>query len=240
MSPPPMQRGWAIDAATGKVRWQVQGTPGQGGVTGGAGPALGDRFAFLPFSSGQMIGVLKPGGTQVWSTTVAGERLGQGYSSLNNISGDPVVVGSTIYVGNAGGRVMALDTNTGNQIWTANDGVVGPVWPAGNALFLVNDQAKLVRLDAATGAQVWAVPLPYFVPVKKEKKRRDIFAHYGPIMAGNRLIVVSSDGQIRSFDPTSGALLGAVPMRSGAASGAVVAGRTLYVVTEDGKLRAFR
>ncbi|MDE3028608.1 MAG: PQQ-binding-like beta-propeller repeat protein [Paracoccaceae bacterium] len=232
--------GWAIDAATGKIRWQLDGVQSPNGMTGGAGPAISGGFVLLPFPSGQLVGALQPGGTQVWASSVVGDRLGQGYGLMADITGDPVVVGSRIYVGNATGRVMALTSSTGEQIWSADYGVVSPVWPEGDSIFLVSDQAQLVRLDAATGAEVWKTPMPLYVPVKKEKRRRDIYAYYGPIMAGNRLIVTSSDGQIRSFDPVSGKLISTVPMGAGAASAAVVAGRTLYVVGEDGKLRAFR
>lgn len=231
---------WAIDTKTGKVRWQLDGSGSIAGVTGGAGPALSARFALLPFPSGQLVGALKPGGSQVWSTTVAGERLGQGYASMNDITGDPVVVGDKVFVGNASGKVMALDLNTGDKVWTSDRGVVSPVWPVGGSIFLVSDQAHLVRLDATTGDLIWEVPLPYYVPVKKAKNRRDIFAHYGPVLAGNHLIVTSSDGQARFFDPASGAQTGALQLGDGAASDPVVAGRTLYVVTRDGKLRAFR
>lgn len=232
--------GWAIDTRNGKIRWQLDGTETVTGVPGAAGPALSARFALLPFPSGQLVGALKPGGAQIWSTTVAGARLGQGYSSLKDITGDPVITGNRVYVGNATGGVMALDLNSGDEIWSAPQGVMNPVWPVGGSVFLVSDQAKLMRLDAATGDTIWQVQLPYYVPVKREKNRRDIFPDYGPILAGGRLIVASGDGNILSFDPASGKALSTVPMGAGAASEPVVAGGTLYVVTTDGKLRAFR
>ena len=115
----------------------------------------------------------------------------------------------------------------------------GPVAVSGNAVYLVNDEAKLVRLDSATGAPVWVRDLPFFVP-QKEKRRAEIFVHYGPILAGGRLLLVSSDGVIRSFDPASGALIGSQELPDGAAAGPAIAGGTLYVVTRDGQLRAFR
>ena len=67
-----------------------------------------------------------------------------------------------------------------------------------------------------------------------------VVAHFGPVLAGGRLIVASSDGLIRAFDPASGALAGSVELPGGAASAPAVAGGVLYVVTKDGKLRAFR
>ncbi|WP_340423323.1 PQQ-binding-like beta-propeller repeat protein [Yoonia sp. GPGPB17] len=59
-------------------------------------------------------------------------------------------------------------------------------------------------------------------------------------MAGGRLIVTSSDGLIRQFDPTSGALIGQIDLPGGAASGPVIAGEALYVLSKNGQLHAFR
>jgi outer membrane protein assembly factor BamB len=88
----------------------------------------------------------------------------------------------------------------------------GPVTVAGGSVFLVSDQNDLVRLDAATGATLWEVDLPLFVD-PRPRRREGIFAHYGPLLAGGRLIVASSDAQLRFFDPASGALTGSLPFR---------------------------
>ena len=68
----------------------------------------------------------------------------------------------------------------------------------------MSDNSQLVRLDAASGNVVWKADLPYYLPVRKDKHRRDIYVHYGPLLAGNRLIVASSDGELRAFDPGLG------------------------------------
>jgi outer membrane protein assembly factor BamB len=52
--------------------------------------------------------------------------------------------------------------------------------------------------------------------------------------------VASSDGKLRSFDPTDGSLIGSVDVPGGATTAPVVAGGTLYVVSGEGQLHAFR
>lgn len=230
---------WAVNAETGRVVWQLPGTPAISGMVGGPGPALTDRLVILPFSSGEIVGALKASGLQIWAGNVAGRRLGRAFASTPDITADPVVVGDVIYVGTQSGKVAALDASSGEPHWTATEGALSPILPVATALYLVSDEARLVRLDAATGALVWAVDLPYFT-ADKIRKRKDVYGNYGPILAGGRLIVASGDGQIRQFDPASGALLGAVALPGGAASNPVVAGATLYVVSTDGKLHAFR
>lgn len=230
---------WAIDVNTGRIQWQLQGTPSPSNLSGGAGVAVTDDIAIFPFPSGEIIGAFPQGGLRRWSNFVTGERLGQAVANVSDISGDPVIVGNTAYAANFSGRLVALNIASGERLWTANEGAVSPVWAVGGDVFLVNDLNELVRLDAATGAAIWRVELPQFVETRL-RQQRTVFAHYGPVMAGGRLIVASSDGQLRSFDPVSGALVSSVTLPAGAASNPVVANNTLYIVTKAGQLVAFR
>lgn len=233
-------RAWAVDAATGRIAWQISGTPSLGNLAGGAGAAVTPDIAVIPFPSGEVVGAFPQGGQRRWTTVVAGGRTGQAVAAaLSDISGDPVIDGNRVYVGNATGRLVVLDLATGDRIWTASDGATSPVWATGGAVFLVNDLNQLVRLDAATGASVWRVQLPALVDARA-RRQKAIHAHYGPVLAGGRLIVVSSDGVIRQFDPVSGAALGDVALPGGAASHPAVAGGVLYVVNKRGELLAFR
>lgn len=231
--------GWAIDAADGTVAWQVRAAPSVANVLGAPAPVVAGKFAVFAFGSGELIGAFRRGGLIRWTGIVGGRRLGRVASRIGDITGAPVVEGSRIYVGNHSGRTGALDVDTGETLWTANQGALGPVWPAGGSLFAVTDQSQLVRLDARSGALIWARDLPGFVK-SRPRKRAEVFAHYGPVLAGGRVIVASNDGQIRLFAPEDGTLTGTVAVPGGATTAPVVAGRTLYVVSTDGKLHAFR
>lgn len=230
---------WAIDSANGKVRWQLPGVPGQTSYLGGGGPALTDRFVLFPFSSGNLVAAFRTGGMQMWSAPVFGNRVARGYSKIQDLASDPVVSGNTIYIANASGRTVAIDATTGKRKWEATEGAVNTIAVAGGSIFLVNDENRLVRLDASTGDVIWATEMPLY-PQEKPRKRKSIYAHYGPVMAGGHLVVASSDGLLRLFDPTNGALVGTSQMPAGAATAPVVVGGTLFVVGEDGKLHAFR
>ncbi|GFE64006.1 outer membrane protein assembly factor BamB family protein [Litoreibacter roseus] len=230
---------WALDVTNGRIRWQLAGTPSDTAMIGGAGPVINGRLVVFPFSSGEMSATLKRSGIRVWSSSVAGERRGRAYASFSDITGDPVVANGRLYAGNQSGRTVALNAGSGERIWTASEGAYSPVWPAGDSLFLISDQAELVRLDAETGERIWGTELPYFTR-SRLKRRKAVFAHYGPVLAGGRLIVASNDGQIRSFDPETGALVGRVSVNGGASANPAVVDRTLYVVTGRGQLAAFR
>jgi len=232
-------RAWALDRETGRILWQIESTETGSVVIDGAAPALTDRAVIFPFGSGDVIAALRQGGRRLWSSIVTGRRVGETYAEVGDITADPVVDGGRVYVGTPTGRLAALDATTGERIWTATEGSNSAVWPTGGAVFLTTDKGEVARLDAGSGEVVWTAALPYYRE-ERVSARRGVFAHYGPVLAGGRLIVVSSDGLLRQIDPASGALLAQTELGAPAAGDPVVANRTLYVVTEDGRLHAFR
>ncbi len=232
-------RAWALNTTNGRIKWQLPGAPSQAVMIGGSGPAMASRVVVFPFGSGEIAGALKKSGIRVWGSSVSGQRRGRAYANISDITGDPVIDQGVIYAANQGGRVVALKSSSGERLWTAREGAYSPVWPSGDSIFLISDQAELVRLDRETGETIWSKRLPYFTKAKIKRRSR-IFAHYGPVLAGGRLVVASDDGMIRHFDPATGDQIGETAIRGGAASNPAVVGGTLYVVTANGQLAAFR
>ncbi|MDU8943232.1 PQQ-like beta-propeller repeat protein [Ovoidimarina sediminis] len=232
-------RGWAIDAETGQIKWEVVNAESPSGVLGAGAPSVSDRLVLLPFHTGDLVGVLKLSGLRVWTAPLSGGREGRVYAKITDVTGDPVVIGDRVYAGNPSGRSMALDIGSGERLWTAEDGAQSPLWVAGGSAFLVSDQNELVRLDADTGARIWATELPYFVQ-RRERRQNAITDHYGPVLAGGRLVVASGDGLLRFFDPATGLLTREVEIPGGAAALPIIVNGTLYIVSSRGQLLAYR
>ena len=231
--------GWAVEADSGRIAWQVQASPSVANVLGAPAPALTGQLAVFAFGSGDLIGTFQGGGLRRWNASVAGQRVGHVSARIGDVTGSPVVVGNTIYAGNHSGRIVALSADLGERIWTAREGALGPVWPVGGSIFAVTDRSQLARISTSDGSVIWAVDLPGFVK-DKPRKRGPVFAHYGPILAGGRIVVASNDGYLRFFAPEDGSLSASVPVPGGATTAPVVANKTLYVVGAQGQLHAFR
>lgn len=179
------------------------------------------------------------GGTKIWQVSLAGKPVGCAYALTYDVTGDAVIAGKTLYAGSGAGRTVAISASSGERIWSAGEGALGPVAVAGGSLFLVNDEARLVRVDAATGEVIWAVDMPYFTQ-DKIKKRKGIYAHYGPGRRGR-----AGDGRflrrrLACLRSDHGSLAYTAEIPGGAAAQPAVAGGTLYVVGGKGQLLAFR
>ncbi|MBL6636715.1 MAG: PQQ-binding-like beta-propeller repeat protein [Planktomarina sp.] len=230
---------WAIETSNGRIKWQVAGPTVAASHTGGPGPAVSDKYAVFPFGSGDVLASFRKGGLRSWSSGLSGARLGLASTQVRDLTGQPVIEGASVYLASSVGRMAAVDLNTGLRIWTAKQGSQGHLLIAGNAVFAVSDDSNLIRLSKEDGGLIWSTLLPKFTR-KSVKSRAKIHAHYGPILAGGRLILASSDGLIRQFNPADGTLISTVELPGGAASAPIVVNGTLYVLNTKGDLLAFR
>ena len=231
--------GWAIRASDGRVQWQVALRRDIAGWQGYAAPAVDGDLVVFPGTSGQLLAVDRASGAERWSAQVAGSRVGRAIAFIRDMTGQPVITGGQVVAGTSSGRIAAFDRATGAQVWSHDDGALSVPVVAGNSVFAVDDESRLIRLERGNGARVWAVSLPEFVDARV-KKQETVWAHYGPVLAGGRLVVASSDGVLRSFDPASGALVGQAALPGGAATAPAVAGGVLYVTSRSGQVLAWR
>ena len=230
----------AVSTEGGKILWQAPGVRASSGMVGTGSPAVADGLVVFPFASGEVSAIDAGEGVKTWGAAVAGQRVGRAYAAgMGDLTGDPVVSGGVVYIGSAAGRTSAFDAATGQRLWGAGEGAMNPPLVVGGSVFVVNDEAKLVRMDAASGAVIWSVQMPYF-KAEKAKKLKAITAHYGPVLAGGRIAVVSSDGGIRLFNAADGAMVGSGEIPGGAASAPALAGGLMFVVGANGQLHAFR
>lgn len=233
--------GWAVETDTGRVRWQMDEVGDVNNVAGAPAPALGDDAVIFAFGDGGVRAAFRQGGLQLWSADLLGRRTGVARATVDDVTGDPLIAGDTVYAGNHSGRLVAFDLYDGERLWTLREGALGPVWPAGDSVFFVSDRNELIRADAATGAVIWRRELPGYVTVRNPSRLRErAYVNHGPVLAGGRLLVAGSDGVLRAFDPVNGALVARTSIPEGATTRPVVAGGTLYVVNRRGQLLAYR
>jgi len=102
---------------------------------------------------------------------------------------------------------------------------------------VVTDEGKLLCIARATGKVRWISPLPAY---RNAKRKAGPISYKGPILAGGRLLVASSEGALINVDPQTGAVQNQTAIRSSISVSPVVANSTLYILGDDGRLIAFR
>ena len=226
-----------VNVRNGRIRWRIVSGGSNTAVAGGGTPAIDGRLAILPFPSGELVSVLTETGIRVWSSAVTGSRLGIARGVYAPVSGDPVIDQGQVIAANQAGRMASIGLRNGARNWTIGEGSYSPVSVTANSIFVVTDLAKIKRIRRSDGVVMWSQDLPE----KPNRRRvRSVYAHFGPIFAGGRLFVASSDGALRSFNPQNGEPLETINLGSGAASHISVANGRLYVVTENGQLSAYQ
>ena len=103
-------------------------------------------------------------------------------------------------------------------------------------MFVVTGTADVVCLERDTGKVKWVTPLTQY---EDEKRRRPIL-WAGPVLAGDRLLVGGSTGDLLALSPYTGEIIGKIEVHGPIRLGPVVANRTVYVLTDSGKLIALR
>jgi outer membrane protein assembly factor BamB len=148
-----------------------------------------------------------------------------------------VIAGIGVFAANLSGQMVAIDGRSGRRGWLRTLGATNPAWPVGATLFLLDDDARLMRLASATGQTIWSTQLQAY---EDPDDRDEAIAYGGPVVAGGRVFVTSSEGEVLVFDPETGTEETRLRLPDGASTGPVVAGGTLFVLTDAARLVAFR
>jgi outer membrane protein assembly factor BamB len=229
---------WALSAADGAVQWSNAGITETAGLLGAAAPAVDNDIVIAPYSSGELIALRVENGRTVWTDSLGTQRPGTGsLAALNDINGSPVIDRGVVYAISHGGRLVAIDLRTGSRIWEQDIAGLNTPWIAGDYLFVVTVDGDVVCLARRNGRVRWVHSLPRF----EDSENRDEPVFWsGPLLLGDRLIVLGSNGDALAISPYSGRLLGRLEMPHGVRIAPVAANRTLYILTDDGDLIALR
>ena len=228
---------YSLKEDDGSTNWSQAASLEIAGVFGSASPAVGQGTVVAGFSSGELNAYRYENGRMVWQDALQRTSIRTSVSSLNDIDADPVIDNGQVIAVGQGGRMVALDILTGQRQWELNIAGIDTPWVAGDWIFVVTDQAKLISVYRQNGHIRWITQLPQFLKAKSKKGEID---YSGPILAGNRLIVVGSNGALITANPTTGAIQSQTTVGAPVSLPPVVASSTLYVFDDRGRLNAFR
>jgi hypothetical protein len=228
---------FALDQNDGKVAWTVSASVETQGVFGVAAPASAQGTIVAGFSSGELNAYRYENGNSLWSDVLSRSSISTSVSSLSDIDAEPVIDQGRVYAVGQGGRIVAMEITSGTRLWEQNIAGISTPWVAGEWLFVVTDDARLLCIARGSGKVRWIAQLTHY---RNEKKKSGLVTWTGPVLAGDRLLLVNSDGEIVSVSPADGSVKSTVETKSKLSLPPVVANSTLYLLDDQGRLSAYR
>jgi outer membrane protein assembly factor BamB len=228
---------FALNQSDGETQWTDSGTLQVTGIFGVAAPAAAQGTVIAGYSSGEINAYRYENGRQLWGDALSRTSISTAVASLTDIDADPVIDRGRVFAIGQGGRMASYELTSGQRLWEINIAGISTPWVVGEWVFAVTSDAKLLCVARATGKIRWISQLRRW---EKEKKKDKAIRWTGPVLAGNRLIVVSTRGEMVYVDPASGSVQSTVDMKHSMSLSPIVANNMLYVLADDGRLTAFR
>jgi outer membrane protein assembly factor BamB len=229
----------ALNSADGAQQWSESGSLAQTGVFGVAAPAVGQGTIVAGYSSGELVAYRYENGRQLWNDALARTSIATSVSTITDIDADPIIDQGRVYALGQGGRMAAYELVTGQRVWELNVAGISTPAVAGEWVFALTDEDKLLCITKGTGKVRWLAQLQRYRVEKKDKKKGDIL-WTGPVLAGNRLWVASSEGDVATVAVEDGKITKILHNDSGYSLAPVVANKTLYIIDNAGRITAYR
>jgi len=212
---------FALDARTGAWKWhhrrEARGID-RGYTIRGAAPALvKDGTVFAGFADGFVVALDGANGQVRWSRAVA--ATGE-YVDVDGLSLDA----ERLYAASYSGVVVALDPETGAQLWTQRVPLATRV-AAGNGIVVAVAARQLVGLSPTDGQPLWSVPLVGAPGAT-------------PQFTDRWLLVPAQEGGLRFVEQASGRTLRSFDSGTGVTGRPGIHGRRVYVLSNGSHLYA--
>jgi outer membrane protein assembly factor BamB len=227
----------ALAGGDGATVWTEAGSVELSGVFGVGAPAIAQGTVVAGFSSGELNAYRYENGRSLWGDALSRTSISTSVASLTDVDASPVIDRGRVFAIGQGGRMVSMELVTGQRLWEINVAGISTPWVAGEWIFVVDDRARVLCIARSNGKVRWISQLQRY---HKDKSKNGPITWTGPILAGGRLVVASSEGQLVNVDPADGKVQSTVKAGAPVYLPPVVANGTMYILTNDGHLTAWR
>lgn len=235
-----------FDAATGEPGWTYQALSEPARLLGASSPAVSGDTVVASFGSGELVALRVANGNDLWNETLSRSNRSNALSEIRDIPGRPVIFQGDVFAVSHSGVFAATDLRTGQARWTLPVTGITTPWPSGDVVYVVSRAGELICVARESGQVYWIRDLNAGKVVTKRswfgmgKKRTMRPVWSSPLLASNRLILVSSTGELAAVNAKTGEVERTMGIGSPALIGPIAMNGTVYVVTDEAQLIALR
>lgn len=223
----------AVDG--GRILWTHQGLAEPTALLGAPAAAVRSGYVVVAYSSGEVVALRSDNGRVAWTDTLAARRANSGsLSTLAAIRGLPVIDRGRVFVTSYVGRTIAFDLRTGDRVWDVDVGGLNTPIVSGDAIFLLSNRGSLVALSRVTGRVAWVHDLPRYA--EDDDPESDPVFWYGPVLAADKVWIISSHGLLMALSPSKGDVLGTQEFGDSFSISPVFVTNQLYALSDDAEL----
>ena len=218
---------FAFDAETGENLWRHNGVSETTKIFGTSAPAVKNNMVVAAYSSGEIFGINATQGQEIWTEllSLSSDRT-KASASINDITASPIIVDGIAYITSHTGNLSAFNITNGFRIWERAIASGTTPFVSDRYLFVTGDDGKVFAINRFDGRIKWATKLP--------KDDQAFFS--GPIVAGDQVLVLSSEGLLFKIDPKTGNIAEKIEVPNDIYSPISVFNGKVYLYSNDAKL----
>jgi outer membrane protein assembly factor BamB len=218
---------FCLSASDGTELWNFQGQSERASILVNTSPAVEGDMVVVPYPTGDVVALRVSSGQPVWSESLARTRTASSLGAMSDAA-RPAITGGVVYAVGHAGRMVATSLKTGERLWSLSVAGLQQPWVAGDSVFVVDTGGQVMAIARNDGKIHWVAKLPAGATWS------------GPVLAGNRLWLTSSKGQLAGVDASSGKVASTQDLGYPTFIAPVVAGGRMYVMTDSARLIALQ
>lgn len=223
---------YALDIKTGDVIWGHVGISDEINSLQTYSPILHKQQIIVQYTSGDLYALDLLSGNELWSQSInpAIDHLSQA-TKLQNVITSPTIASGNVYAFSNDGYIASINADTGALNWKERLRINKQIWIAGDTIFGVNANNQILAINLADGKLIWE-----FDPIENKEKAESLNA---PIIANNKLLVVSSEGELYIINPNKPTIEQKISVVSQVHLPPLVSDGELYLVSDDGYIAKY-
>ena len=229
---------FALRIGNGSVLWDRAGLPAGTILYGAPSPAIFDNQLAVAAYGGELSLLDADNGDVIWTDSLAIINPRTAIQGLSDIRGHPVHDGGMVFAVSQSGRIAAYAARSGLVLWDLPIGGIEMPWVAGQSVFMVTLDGRLYAIRRNDGAIRWVAELPGALPIGS-LAAKDIPRYVGPVVAANKVIVVSENGNMLLLNADTGVIEDDIDVGGRVVTAPQLAAGMIFVLDNSGTLTAF-
>ncbi len=224
----------AFDTASGAQLWTYQALTEPARILAASSSAVSNDTLVTSFASGELVALRAANGNELWNASLSKVSRTNALSEIRDIAGRPVIYKNDVFAVSHADYFAAVDLRTGSVRWNLPISATTTPWAAGDVVYVVDQTGQVMCVARDSGQIYWVRDLNDGL----KKKKRAFWS--SPLLAGNRLITLSTHGTAIALNPKTGATVATLKLGAEALLGPIAVQGMIYAVTEGGQLVAIR